>query len=273
MREAGWSDLWDSLAKQDLMSGETGEAEMVERWRSLASRLDDGSVQRPDRILDFILAMLTPEMTAVDVGAGVGRWAIPLAERVRAVTAVEPVPGMRTVLEERIAARNAGNVGVEGAPWLESKLPRHDAVLAAYSMYTSPDLAAFARKMEATASRLCAMAMRVPAHDGVLGELSFEIRGTWHDSPNFIVGYNSMLEAGFTPNVWVEPEAVRYFEDGSLEEAAQRVRRHLHLAEGEHDALIMSTLRRKLEPTANGYRWPDYMRAALVWWAPETLKA
>ncbi len=269
MRETGWSDLWDALAKQDLMSGSAGEAEMVERWRSLAARLDDGSGQRPDLVLEFVLTMLTPEMTVVDVGAGVGRWTIPLAGRVRSVTAVEPVDGMRLVLQERVTAKGARNVRIEGAPWMDAILPKHDVVLAAYSMYTSTDLPAFARKMQATAGRFCGMAMRVPAHDGVLGELSREIRGTWHDSPNFVVGYNALLEAGFTPHVWVEPRAVRYLEDATLEDAMLRARRHLHLSDGTHDALVASTLERRLTKTASGYRWPDWMRAALVWWEPD----
>src|SRR5512140_443080 len=146
-----WSERWRKLASQDLMTGSAGEDVMVERWRDLARRLDGGGDQRRDRILEFVEGHLSSETTVIDVGAGVGRWTVPLAEHVRAVTAVEPVPGMRRILEERLAARGLGNVRVVDQPWMEARVKRHDVAVAAYSMYTSPDLAAFGHKMEESA--------------------------------------------------------------------------------------------------------------------------
>lgn len=272
MRQGDWTNLWRELASQDLMTGAAGEGRMVERWQALARRLDSGQ-DRPDPILDFIVQRLGPEMSVVDVGAGVGRWTIPLAARARMVTAVEPVAGMRTVLKERVAARGLTNVRVLAEPWLIAEPGPHDVVVAAYSMYTSGDLAAFARKMEATATRMCCLAMRVPAHDGVMGELSQAIHGEWHDSPNFIVGYNALLEAGFAPNAFMEAAPVNYWEDATLQAACDRARRHLRLTDTRFDALILETLERRLVPTATGYRWPDWMRAGIAWWEMGVLSA
>lgn len=250
------------------MTGRGGESRMVERWAALARRLDEPGEQRPDPVLQFVLDRLEPTLTVLDVGAGVGRWTIPLAERARAVTAVEPVEGMRRALQDRLSSRQMTNVTIVGRPWLEADVPRHDVSVAAYSMYTSPDLPAFARKMEACSTRLCGMAMRIPAPGGVIGELSEAIHGDWHDSPNFIVGYNALLEAGLSPNVFVEPAAARYWTDATFEDAIARARRHLRLSGGQFDGLITETLKRRLVKTPEGYRWPDWMRAALVWWAP-----
>jgi hypothetical protein len=122
--------------------------------------------------------------------------------------------------------------------------------------------------MEATARRLCCLAMRLPAHDGIIGELSERIYGEWHDSPNFIVGYNALLDAGFAPNVYIEPAPVRYWTDPTIADAVARARRHLRLEDNRHDNLITETLERRLHPAAEGYRWPDWMRAAVIWWEP-----
>lgn len=241
---------------------------MVRRWGALAKRLDDGSEQRPDPILGFVMDRLGPDFTVVDIGAGVGRWTIPIAERVRAVTAVEPVEGMRRVLDERVAGRKLTNVSVVGSPWMEAEIARYDVAVAAYSVYSSPDLAGFARKMEVSARHLCCLALRIPAHDGVMGELSEQVHGEWHDSPNFIVAYNALLEAGFLPNVFIEPEVVQYWTDTTLSDALDRARRHLRLTDDRFDVLIAETLERRLTRTAAGYRWPDWMRSALVWWEP-----
>lgn len=268
MARGEWTQRWRALASIDLMAGSAGEDRMVERWRELARRLDAGIEQRPDPILDFVLDRLLPGMTVLDIGAGVGRWTVPLAARVRTVTAVEPVEGMRCVLRERLAAHDVANISILEAPWLEADIAMHDVAVAAYSMYTSTDLAAFARKMEATARRLCCLAMRLPAHDGIIGELSERIYGEWHDSPNFIVGYNALLEAGFAPNVYIEPAPVRYWTDPTIADAVARARRHLRLEDNRHDNLITEILERRLHPVAEGYRWPDWMRAAVVWWEP-----
>jgi len=207
-------------------------------------------------------------MTVLDVGAGVGRWTIPLAELGFAVTAVEPSEGMRQVLRERLDAREFGNVTIVSESWPGAGVPLHDVAVAAYSMYTSPDLAAFARAMGERARRLCCLAMRLPAQHGVMADLSERIHGECHDSPNFIVGYNALLESGFTPNVFIEPAPVRYWSDPSLDEALVRAKRHLGLAGDQWDTLIAETLQTRLLKTNAGYQWPDWMRAAVAWWEP-----
>lgn len=268
MTRTEWSERWRALASVDLMAGSEGESRMVDRWAALARKLDEPGDQRADPVLDFVLERLTPDMTVLDIGAGVGRWTVPLAARARSVTAVEPVEGMRVALTARLARLGVANVATVSDGWMEADVAPHDVAVAAYSMYTSLDIVAFARKMDASATRFCGMAMRVPAANGVIGELAGHILGDWHDSPNFVVGYNALLEAGMTPNVFVEPAAARHWTDPSLDDAVARARRHLRLTGNEHDTYIRATLERRLEPTAEGYRWPDWMRAALVWWEP-----
>ena len=143
-----WAKLWQELASSDIQASFEGEAKMVERWRKVAQQLDAGERDLPDALLDHILGRLTSEMTAVDIGAGIGRWTLPMAERVRHVTALEPLAGMRTVLSERIARHRVANVAIVGAPWMKAEVPLHDVVIAAHATYTTTDLVAFVRKME-----------------------------------------------------------------------------------------------------------------------------
>ncbi|MFA5028658.1 MAG: methyltransferase domain-containing protein [Candidatus Methylomirabilota bacterium] len=261
-----WERLWRALASRDLMGDVQGEQEMVERWRRMARRLDAGEGARPDPLLEFLLRRLDGSMTVLDIGAGIGRWTLPLARAVRQVTAVEPLSGMCEILRERAAAQEIGNLALVEAPWMEAAVPAHDAAIAAHATYTTPDLLGFVRKMEASARRLCALALRMPAHDGIIGELSLRLHGVWHDSPNFIVAYNLLLAAGYAPNVLIEPRSSRRWIDPTLDEALVRARRHLHLPDDRHDPAIRETLSRRLEPVEGGFRWPDGMRSALVWW-------
>jgi SAM-dependent methyltransferase len=260
-----WAGLWRELASRDIQASEEGAAQMVERWRKVARRLDaEGGA--PDPLLDHILGRLTPEMTVLDIGAGIGRWTLPIARKVHRVTAIEPLQGMRTVLVERAAAHGITNVEVVDTPWLTTEVSSHDVAIAAHATYTTTDLLGFVRRMEASARRTCYLALRVPAHDGVIGELSECIQGRWHDSPNFIVGYNLLLSAGFHPNVLMEPKASRFWADSGVEDALARAKRHLHLDDDRHDATIREVLARRLVFADGAYRWPDGMRSALIWW-------
>jgi SAM-dependent methyltransferase len=266
MTPTDWGALWAKLASRDLQASDEGAAQMVERWRGVARRIDGGGKHDPDPLLEHVLAGLTPETTVLDVGAGIGRWTLPMARRARRVTAVEPLPGMRRVLVERATAQGVDNLDVVDTPWLAAAVTPHDVVVAAHATYTATDLLGFVRKMEAHARRTCYLALRVPSHDGIVGELSERLCGCWHDSPNFIVGYNLLLSAGFRPNVLIEPTTARRWVDPTIEVAVARAKRHLRFDDDRHDDAIRDVLARRLAFVDGAYRWPDGMRSALVWW-------
>jgi SAM-dependent methyltransferase len=70
--------------------------------------------------------------SVLDVGAGFGALALPLAARVERVTAVEPAPAMRAALRRRIRRAGLANVRVVAAAWDERALAPHDVVLCAH---------------------------------------------------------------------------------------------------------------------------------------------
>ena len=134
-------------------------------------------------------------------------------------------------------------------------------------MYTSPDLVVFVRKLHATAPDRY-LAMRVPAGDGIIGALSELVRGEWHDSPNFVVGFNTLMEAGLYPRVLFEEQPVRVWNDATVNEALARAKRHLHIEGTEWDESIRAVLDERLRTNpAGGLDWPDGMRSALCWWS------
>jgi len=260
-----WENLWRDLAPQDVMASAEGEAHMVERWRRVAHRLDAGAGTEADPLLDDVRARLDPAASVVDIGAGIGRWTIPLAQAAARVTAIEPLAGMRTVLLERVSARGLTNVMVVDQPWMSVGIPRHDVALAVHATYTTPDLLGFVTKME-TIAPVCYLVLRVPAHDGLIGALSALVHHQWHDSPNFIVAYNLLLAAGRYPDVLMEPAPTRHWQDPTLETAVMRAKRHLKLTDARHDEAIRTLLAQKLTLIDGAYRWPDGMRSALIRW-------
>ena len=84
------------------------------------------------RVLEAIGPRLDSCRTALDVGAGCGALAIPLARRLREVTALEPSPAMARELQRWAAEAGLGNVRVIEAAWGEVPVGPHDLVLCAH---------------------------------------------------------------------------------------------------------------------------------------------
>ena len=69
---------------------------------------------------------------ALDVGAGCGALALPLARRMESVTALEPTTAMTRALRATAASAGLTNVTVIEAAWGEEPIERHDLVLCAH---------------------------------------------------------------------------------------------------------------------------------------------
>jgi SAM-dependent methyltransferase len=113
--------------------------------------------------LDALLASAGADETWLDIGAGAGRYALPLALKVREVVAVEPSGGMRRALRTGMAEHGISNVRVVAGSWPESvdelgDLPAVDVALIAHVSYDIEHVGPFLDAMEA-ASRLRCMAM------------------------------------------------------------------------------------------------------------------
>jgi SAM-dependent methyltransferase len=274
MADTDWIKLWRDLAEKFRALPKQGEGGVADRWAKRAhSRGYNGDRRERDRddpLMQFVLNRLLPDDTVLDIGAGIGRWSIPMARVCKRVTALDALPRMLEILLENSASENVTNIETVVGDWATADVERHDYVLSSHAAYISPDIVGYARKMERSATKACYLVMRVPRHDGVVGELSRRIRGTFHDSPNFIIGYNALLQAGIAGHVIME-ERGRQWHNETLEDALARARRHLHLSTDEHDGMIMGLLRERLLLREGEYWWPDWMRSALVWWRPGTI--
>ena len=272
LKNARWSQLWQELSERVRQPG-PGEDTEKGSWPEDRAQRFDSAVRRklregPDPLLDHVVGSLAPDHTALDIGSGTGRFAVPMAGVASRVTAVEPSAAMIGRLQANAAEAGVENIHVVEASWEEAQVEAHDVALCVHAMYGSPDFPGFVEKMQRNARETCFLVMRLPSADGVIAELSNLIHGQPHDSPNFVVGYNALYEMGVYANVLVE-NAVRTWTDNSLDEAVERAKRHLRLGTtAGYDGAIRETLTRKLVSRDGAYLWPDGMRSALVWWHP-----
>jgi len=264
LMETDWLKLWRKLA---LVGPPTSSSELAKRYKVHAHKRNE----RPDQLLDFILREIDGETTVLDIGAGSGRWTIPLAQTAKTVTAIEPSSDMVDNLRRNIASAKLNNVQITQSSWENAIVETHDIAVCAHAMYTSPDLASFVRKIERYTTRTCYLAIRLPPFDGIIGELSLSIYGRHHDSPNAIIAYNALCSIGIYANVLVESDNY-HWADTTFEEAFTRAKRHLRLQSSTtYDTLIRDTLAKRLSLLNNCYVWPDGIRSALLWWSPSPI--
>jgi 2-polyprenyl-3-methyl-5-hydroxy-6-metoxy-1,4-benzoquinol methylase len=161
-----------ALARHDrMMREEQLQAEAVRStagvpadfWQALAHRFRAPADAGVNPTVEALGALMRPGDRVVDVGAGGGRLAVPLARRCRELVAVEPSPGMRGVLAEELARHGVTNVRVVPATWEDAELEPAEVVFAAHVTYGVRPIEPFLRKLDRLARRHAAIVvMRDP---------------------------------------------------------------------------------------------------------------
>jgi len=271
-----WNELWKAL--------HVGSSERVEKDRDPAAVWDRRAaayrrVTRDEKkatehelgILD-----LAAGDTVLDMGAGTGRLAVPIAHTVAHVTALDPSGGMLSILSERMAAEGRTNYSCVKMRWEDTVIGRdiepHDVVVAAFSLGFY-DLAAALEKLDAAALRAAyvfwhAGEWRGPdemaLYRAVFGEEAAMRKGY----PDYIYPVNILHDAGIHPNVRIY-RAVWDAVYDSVEEAA-RTWAAMHNPDMEDLSPVREYFARTLRRNESGKYVETTVRpTAAVWWEKE----
>ena len=165
--EAEALDAWRALQRAANEQAERmrEQAPPDDEWGAMADIFAPGPDAYPAPELPVLEALARPEDHWLEVGAGAGRLAIPLARRVRRMTAVDRSPGMTARLREEAAASGLDNVEVlpatgwppAGAPG--EAAPIVDVALSASVLFFVEEVGAFVDALEAHARRLCVIVL------------------------------------------------------------------------------------------------------------------
>ena len=126
-------------------------------WDKRASSFHQATSRTSTEIEEQIDALnLLPTDTVLDMGAGTGRFAVPMARQVSHVTALDPSAGMLAYLEEGMTQAGYSNYSVVRKRWEDIVVGQdilvHDVVFASNSLGFD-DLAAALEKINAAARR------------------------------------------------------------------------------------------------------------------------
>lgn len=268
-----WIQLWNRLVRErETQRREEPLPDAKDRWSARAEKYDERTQNRweaKDTSREFLVSLLKslPKPTLLDIGAGSGKWAVPLSPFARHVTAVEPSPAMRARLLEHLSARNITNVIIVPEAW-PCAVTEHDVTLCSHAMYGFDDFERFVHGVQAVTRHTCVWLMRAPPMDGIMADAARHILGHPYDSVNFHIAFNALLQMGIFPNVLMEdPRTWDPWTHDSVADALAEVKRKMRLYDDTtHDEFLKDLLERRLIRKDGRYVWPCGTHAALMYW-------
>jgi SAM-dependent methyltransferase len=151
----------------------TADKEQVERSREepdpadfyapVRDRFRMDPRREDDETVNALLRLSRPDDIWLDVGAGGGRYALPLALHVGRVFAIDPSPSMLEALSDDALAEGISNVDVIESRWPMAQPPSGDVALMAHVGYDIADIGPFVEQLEWRARRLCVAVMGASA--------------------------------------------------------------------------------------------------------------
>jgi len=113
--------------------------------------------------LDVLRSLVEAGETWLDIGAGGGRYALPLALTASKVIAIEPSEGMRSVLQQGMAEHGISNIEIVSERWPMERAPVADVSFIAHIGYDIEEIGPFLDAMDASARRLCVAVLVTPS--------------------------------------------------------------------------------------------------------------
>ncbi len=269
---------WDELWKATHAGGFHHHGkDLAAHWDSRAKLFNKRVMKNKYRANDQVAILsLTPAETVLDVGAGTGRLALPMARQAKSVTALDQSAGMLACLQENMAAEGIGNIRCIQKSWQDvapDEIEPHDVVLSSNSLGVY-DLKEALSKMDALAKRaVYIFTFSDGKRDDGLRKFLKESgegkkgggRGRREVGPaDYLVMYNLLADMGILADIkmmtWQSDEHY-----ASLDEAVAEWK-EMHEVPDEKDQMLREFLSQRLTKDESGLCMHRSHRQAMISW-------
>jgi hypothetical protein len=239
-------------------------APVADRFRMDPRRSDDPT-------LSVLRSLAAADETWLDIGAGGGRFALPLAHEVREVICVEPSGAMVEVLQDGMRDHGIGNIRIVRDRW---PVPQPDIVTADVSLmahigYDIEEIGPFLDKAEAVTRRSCVAVMG----EGAMTTTATLFWGPIHGEPRVALPALPellvlLVARGRVPSIRLVERTAPSF--GSLDELLAMARRQLWLRPGGEKDAALTRLVGEMAVQRDGRFALDWRptRIGIVTWEP-----
>ena len=265
-----WNEMW--RRKVESSSWGNRHESWIEFWDSRAEGYDSRVKSNQGKHIEVINGLdVGPEDSVLDVGAGPGTLAIPLARKARLVTAVEPSRGMISCLCRNAKEANLRNIVPIEKLWEDVRpiqdVSEHDVVVASYSLGMK-DIRGALEKMDLLARKYVYLFHFAGDASAIYRDLWYEVHHeVYRSGPDYIYLANVLHQMGIYANVDVNSEEqIQRF--ASLDEAASHWSENLD-APPRAEKAIRDRLSSMLEKDGDDLVQREMMRRVKIWWRPE----
>lgn len=215
---------------REIVEGEHAQTERLREWqepdyyRPMVEHFVADPRREGSDLLNEMRSYCGPDVTWVDVGAGGGRNALPLALASKRVIAVEPSEAMREALSESALQAKVENVEILPFRWPDGS----DQVLADYGLmshvgYDIVDINAFVDGLERATSKRCFASMMDRAPSSGFERLWLEVHGEERISlPAMREFIHLLLARGVAPDVHIYKRDVHQHTPDEIRRSARR---------------------------------------------------
>ena len=214
-----WNEIWKARQLRHEASKHSDDPSHNWDKPENAERYDSSSRSEYDVRVKTTLAglPLTPSLRVLDIGAGPGTLALPLASLVNEITAVEPGKGMVDLLYENMRKEGIKNITCIQKRWEDVDISRdlaapYDVVIASLSL-TMEDIRESLAKMDSASSGYVYLFWFAdpPFWERMYLDLWPELHGeTYHPGPKADCLFNVLYQMGIYPNVEMLPLQKEY---------------------------------------------------------------
>lgn len=228
----------------------------------------------PNIALDRILPRSKGSRTFLDIGAGCGTLAIPLAMAGKKVTALDSSKAMIDLLNEDISKLKLKNIATVLASWGEVEVKPHDVVLCA----NVPTLLSEPEKFLTEVNRLAKKSVFIiesadPDSDKFYYKELYPLlfNKPFGKRTDYLRTYTALHSMGIFANV----EIIDYDFDQpfkSLDEAVEFWKEYIGIVTEEHDRKLRGFLEKKLVKKRSMLLARFHKKSAIIWWDKEAKK-
>jgi ubiquinone/menaquinone biosynthesis C-methylase UbiE len=259
---------WQKLWKIKLKLAYRNNLNTVTFWDKRAKNFNENMTEMQDLTKNQLERMqLNPEYTVLDVGAGAGRLAIPIAKRVKHVTAVEPSKLMFDFLKSNAKKASIQNLTAINCSCedliLEEDLQPHDVVFASYSLFMA-DIADVLQQMNKLANK--SVYLFVSASQWMDDDLQKIVNNQVSPikSGDYIYIYNILHDLGILANaeIWDSTSTYSY---ESLDDAVTKFGDSYDIVPNKKPELKLYLNKHLIEENGKFLLKQD-RKVAMIWW-------
>jgi SAM-dependent methyltransferase len=238
-------------------------------WRPYAQGFRADPSRANDPLINRLILEIEPNQSLLDVGAGGGRVALPLARQCLRVTAVEPSESMGSLLLQQAKAHNITNVTLIQSSWEDAIVEPEDIVLCVHVVYTIREIEPFVRKLESHARVRVLVVLYNAAPQSQIYPLWQLVHGEERRPLPALPEFEAVLaELNIVPEIeMLPPQTPRGF--NTIDDAHQQLAQRLYLTPGSpQENRLREVLPEILVPWDSVYqiRGASPLRLALLRW-------